>query len=43
MGVFVLWSYDLVAGGDSIIRNLGINTEDLSTKRVAETVYFCIG
>ena len=37
-GVFVLWSYDLVAGWDSIIRNLGIDTGDLSLS----LIHICI-
>ena len=39
-GVFILSGNDSVRL-KSIIRNSGINTEELSTKRVAETVYFC--
>lgn len=40
-GVFILSENDS-ARLKSIIRNSGINTEELSTKRVAETIYFCI-
>ncbi len=40
-GVFILSGNDS-ARLKSIIRNSGINTEELSTKRVAETIYFCI-
>ncbi len=40
-GVFILSGNDSTRL-KSIIRNSGINTEELSTKRVAETIYFCI-
>jgi len=40
-GVFILLGNDS-ARLKSIIRNSGTNTEELSTKRVTETIYFCI-